>query len=425
MMRSTHLGIIGYGFFALACAAGTAYAANWEAPGPLDATQLLGKTAVKSGHHSIEPKVENDGLMNRYVIASNYQRIGAYGDSLALERAREQEAMAALRQIKTTDSYVKGVASAAAAPLAVTKKLVTNPVGLVTSVPGAVGNLVGDVAGAVGGLGQAFSGGGGGGSTADKLSQLVGYQKVKGRLAFEMGVDAASSNSVLQTDLNDVAWAIFAGGASVDLAMTQAPMAASLAVAAAEHLHRAESPLWDIPESTLRQASSDVFHAANLPRDEANALAWHSSCTVTHQTAFASAVAELAGVAGRDAFARHANSASDEADCRSHVETARLLWTYHKERRPLASIQLTDGVVTATDTGGRTLLPLRADYVFWTAEAGRRVDALPQSGKRSVWLSGDASKATQAALRKRGNFEKSRSRFSRKASRPSSASSVM
>ena len=398
-MRTGSCRLVGWLVGALACAATGAHAEGWEEPRQLAAKQLLGASAVQGKYHSIEPAVENDGLMNRYVVASSFQRIGAYGDTLALERAHEQEAMAALRQIKTTDAYQQGLKAAAQAPLALTKKAFTDPVGVVKSVPGAVGNLVSDVSSAIGGLARGL---GGDASTTDTLKQLIGYRRVKGRLAHQMGVDAYSSNTVLQTDLDDVAWAVFAGSASIDLVLTQAPIAASLAMTAAKHMHAARSGLWEVPPATLLQASSNAFQSAGLTEDEADRVAWHSSCTVTHQSYLASAVAELKGVAGRDAFARHAVSADDEDDCRRHVETARLLWSYHNQRRPITSIHVDDGVVTLTDADGRAVLPLRADYVFWTRDAGRLVGALPGSGKRAVWLSGVASQRTRAALAQRG-----------------------
>ena len=44
------------------------------------------------------------------------------------------------------------------------------------------------------------------------------------------------------------------------------------------------------------------------------------------------------------------------------------------------------------------MLPLRADYAFWTPETARRVDALGAEGTRVAWVSGTVSPGTRAAL---------------------------
>ncbi len=379
--------------------AAAATAERWEKPVALDASTLLGRSAIAGKHFKIEPRVESDGLMNRYVVSSSYQRIGAYGDSLALERAREQEAMAALREIKTMEAYADGLKAAARAPLAVTRQVLTDPVAVMKSVPSAVSNLWSDVSGAFRG---AREGAERKRDTSQMMKELIGLQRVKARLAFELGVDVYSSNAVLQTDLDDVSWSTFAGGASLELAMTQAPLAASLSKTALEAIDDARAPLWAIPPATLMHETSKAFQAMGLSPDEADAIAWHRTCTLTHQTLLASILTELRGVGGRDDFANLAATADDEAECRFYVETAKLAWSYHHMQRPIKTLRVSDGIVTAKDADGKVVLLLRADYVFWTPQAGKLVKALPASGKRSLWLSGVLSEAARRGFEQRG-----------------------
>jgi hypothetical protein len=305
-------------------------------------------------------------------VSSSFQRIGAYGNSLAFERAHEQEAIAVLRGVKTTEAYVQGLEAAARAPLALTRQTLKDPVGVMKSIPGAVSNLWSDVSSAVGGIGK-----GGQGGSSQMLKELLGYQRVKNRLASELGVDACSSNAVLQDDLDDVSWAIFAGGASIDLALSQAPVAAGLSVRAVEAIEGARAPLWAIPTATLLRASSEALRGMGLAPDEADAIARHPACTLTHQTALVSSLVELEDVGGRADFARLAASAPDEAACRFYVETAKLIWTYHRGRRPLETLRVADGVARLEDADGRLVLPVRADYVFWTPQARTLADAFP------------------------------------------------
>jgi hypothetical protein len=139
-----------------------------------------------------------------------------------------------------------------------------------------------------------------------------------------------------------------------------------------------------------------------LAPDEADAIARHPACTLTHQTALVSALVELEDVGGRADFARLAASAPDEAACRFYVETAKLIWTYHRGRRPLETLRVADGVARLEDADGRLVLPVRADYVFWTPQARTLADALPGPGERSLWLSGVLSPRARREFERRG-----------------------
>ena len=181
----------------LAAAPATADAIEPEPTSVLDAASLLGSEAIAGEHFTIDSAVTNDGLMNRYVIRSGFQTIEAYGDSLALERAREQEAIAALREMKTTDSYVQGLQAASEAPLAVTRMALRDPVRVFKDMPQGFSNLMSDVSAAWKGF---RSGSKQDRKKSDMIKDLIGFSRSKMRLAAELNVDPYSSNQVLQED---------------------------------------------------------------------------------------------------------------------------------------------------------------------------------------------------------------------------------
>lgn len=385
----------------LFCLAATASAqvGSYEAPPRLDAGVLLGTSRVTGEHFAFDREVTNDGLMNHHVVVSDFQRIEAYGNSLALERAREQEAIAALREIKKTEAFRDGVEKAVEAPLVVSHQLLHDPARVMEDVPRALSNLWHDAANTLASVGK--------GSQQEldamaMLKDLAGFTRTKRRLAAQLGVDPFSSNGVLQSDLDQVSWVVFAGGASIELAMSQAPLSVSLSFSALREVHRARSSLWDIPIVTLLQASVAALKKMGLTRDAAESLVYHPNCTVTHQTLLVSALADVEGVSGRDTFARLATNAADESACRLHMETAELLWTYHHHARPLEALEVSGASVRARDVDAREILVLRADYVAWTDHVAELADALPQAKQRSLWLSGAASPRSRSELERRG-----------------------
>lgn len=371
---------------------------EFEEPPVLDAYVQLGEVAAVGERFEIERWVANDGQMNQYVLTSEYQRIEAYGDSMVLERAREQEAIAVLRELKLTKGYVDGVKAAAAGPMGFAKDALADPVRVAKNVPQSVTNWWNDLSIAS----MSTDENGPEESKIDYVKSALGYGRVKRRLAAEVGVDPFSSNEVLQTELDDVAWSSFVGGLVVDLAMSQTPMAAKLAVATSRLIHNARSLAWNIPPETLDAGSAAALKKMGLWSDEISAITDHLVCTLTHTTLLVSALASIERVPGRGDLAKQVVRADDEAGCRYYVELAELVWLYHRGEHPVVAVSAAAETVFFNDAEGRIVLPLRADYLAWTAANEALFDALPQEGDRVVWLSGVASPLMRQVLDDRG-----------------------
>lgn len=59
----------------------------------------------------------------------------AYGDAMVMERAREMDAIAAIRKIKKTDAYMKGLENAIVSPFEASKEAITKPIQTLGNLP--------------------------------------------------------------------------------------------------------------------------------------------------------------------------------------------------------------------------------------------------------------------------------------------------
>lgn len=363
-----------------------------EPPVELDAGALLGMETLVGPHHRIERRVLNDGRTNRYRVGDGPRTIEAVGNRMVRERAREFEAIAALNRIKESDAYAKGLDAAANATLSLTRGVIEDPVGALGRLPQGLGTLLSDLGAAVQGVGR--------GTDAPRekdalVKDLIGFNSLKRRLAHEMKVDPYSTHPELQTALNDVAWAMFAGGAPIELAMTAAPAGLALALCAAD---RAEGGAldWRIPPATLRQAMEREVRALGLDSREAEALVYHRTCTLRHLSLLVSAMTDLMPAQGRAEVSRQAGRANEEHGCRQAVHAAELAWSYHRHVAPVAELAVREGGLWLRDRENVTVLVLPADYLAWTA-ANAALFA-PGVAPRVLWLEGTVSPHTHDAL---------------------------
>jgi len=396
-------------FILIACFASAAGADTipLEVPVDLDAAQQLGVAALAGTHHRIEPRVRNDGRSNHYRVSDGLHAIDAIGDRMARERADEFEALAVLKKIKESDAYAKGLDAAASATLTLTRGVISDPLGTLEKLPQGLGTLLSDLGAAVQGVGR-----GAPASREDNalMKDLIGYNSLKRRLAHELKVDPYSSHARLQIELNDVAWAMFAGGAPIEMALVAVPAGLTVAIRAADRAGDGELD-WKIPPATLRQAMMREVRALGLSESDAEAIVFHPRCSLRHQSVLVSALADMKAVRGRDAVLRHAGEANDERACRHAQHAAELAWSYHRNVSPMLALASRDGGLWLRDRDGAGVLLMPADHLAWTAANAALLgtDPVPQA----LWLEGTASTQVREALavRKIILHERVRTRF--------------
>ena len=183
----------------------------YETPGILDAYEILPPELLEGKDYWVGRRVVSYGLNNRYTINSHFGKFEANGEEMLRIREHEIKAIGGLREIKKTKAFGEAFKKAATSPLKGAQALITDPVATVKGIPKGIGKFFGRIG--------EMTKGGRGDQEDGYAKELIGFAKVKRQYAYKYGVDVYSSNEVLQKDLNSVAWAGFAGGMTVNVAM--------------------------------------------------------------------------------------------------------------------------------------------------------------------------------------------------------------
>lgn len=371
-----------------------------RAPPAFNAADVLGPGRVRGTHYTIDPRAQNDGFMNRYKITSPFGTMEAYGDAMVMERAREMDAIAAIRKIKKTDAYMKGLENAIVSPFEASKEAITKPIQTLGNLADRTKQLVSDVFSAIKNLGKDS----GREEDSSLLKDLIGYNKTKRKLAFELGVDPYSSNRFLQEELGDLAWAGFAGNATIDLAISAATAGGvGVAISAVEMATASESLLREQSPTSLTNINTQHLAAMGIEGEEADAFLFHAQFSVRHQTLLVHGLAAMENVAGRADYVRLANSAKNENEALFFQRTAEIMGAYHQQARRVARMVVSGGVAFFEDADGRMILPALADYVVWTPKSARMIGAFPDGARSpALWITGTVSPRTRNHLAAQG-----------------------
>jgi len=365
------------------------FAIDYEHSVVLDSAEILGQQQGND-FSQVESAVHNDGRFNRFFATLHGQAERVTGNDWMLERLHEARAIQVLREIKDTDAYKKGFDAALEAPLTLTRNTLNDPVATLESIPEGLSNFMQDVGAAVGGIGK-------GEDTDDNamVKDLIGFTTVKRRLAADLAVDVYSSNQLLQKEMDDVAWSMFAGGAVIDVALSAAPLVASLAVEISDSANTGDVN-WKVPPATLQQGMARAAKQAGLNDRELEALVFHKTCNLNHISSIVTNMTSLGAVDGVNDFYWKVGRLSAEHDCRVYRKSAELIYLYHVNKSPVKRIQMKGQAILLTDANNTQIAVVVADYL--TYQPGSQPVFNIARYASNIWLSGGLSVAAQQVL---------------------------
>ena len=374
----------------------------------LQASEILRPELLQGPHFQVREPVPTSSGTNQFVIDSDYGVFEADGNEMLLRRIREIGAITQLKEVSRTDQFKNSLAAAARGPISAAKNIVTDPVNTISNVPKGVMKFMGRVGDSVKNVGKQSEGKD---PQGNKAEQMIGYSSAKRKLAISLGVDPYSTNTVLQKELNEIAWASYAGGFLFKAATLPIGGAAGAVLSVTGASNSLTSMLSEKSPADLKALNRQALTAMGTAEKDVNRFLGNNNFSPTAQTAFVLNLKTLDNVANRPAFVRAAAENSDsEADAAFCVLTSALMAKIHKGEKPLARIvMLGDRFPIAIAQDGAVVIALQWDYAAWTFGASQFVQEIqkipmPAGGNKVflVALSGQVSSRLKQELEARG-----------------------
>jgi len=359
---------------------------------------------VKGAQFVVREPVPTASGMNQFTIDSDFGVFEADGNEMLLQRLKEIDAIARLQGVSKTDEFKKSLIAAAKSPLNSAKNIARDPAQAISNVPKGIMKFMGRAKETIENVGK----GGGQEGQGNRLKDAIGYSDKKREIALQMSVDPYSTNTVLQKELDDVAWASWAGGFTFSVATfpISGPVGAALTVtnldSTVEQLLREKSP------SELEQINRATFRTVGANNADIERILHGGAFTPTQSTTFAVNLKALKGVTNRGAFVKvAAQKSSTDADALFCVATAALMNRIN-EKTPIARIVMLGDFPICIAKDGTVIVALQWDYAAWTAGAAQFTSDVQklaaQSGENKnilVALSGQVSPRLREELEKR------------------------
>src|SRR6184192_2044497 len=267
----------------------------------IKASEILKPELLRGPYYAVRDPVPTASGMNQFTIDSDFGVFEAEGNEMLLQRLKEIDAIARLQEVSRTDEFKKSLMAAAKSPLNSARNIARDPAQAISNVPKGIMKFLGRAKETVANVGK---GGGEDVGEGNRMKDVIGYSDKKRRIALQMGIDPYSTNTVLQKQLDDVAWASWAGGFTFSVATfpISGPVGAALTVtnlnSTVEDLLREKSP------SELEQINRATFRAMGASASDIERILHGGAFTPTQSTTFAVNLKTLKGVTSHGAFVK-------------------------------------------------------------------------------------------------------------------------
>jgi hypothetical protein len=372
---------------------------GWEVPPLFSAGELLTPDWLKGPHHSVQDKLVNDGAQHHFVVNSEFGTFSAVGVPMLRTRVIEIEAIAALKDARQSEVFVDALKFQLLHPLQGLKILLTEPGRLGRSVGGGLLEFL-----AMPGQASKFEGS----DQEDSMTKsAIGFSYLKRKIAFQFGVDSYSSNPTLQDELNELTWIAFTADLAPQFGYLFMPGGAILwmTFSATRWTSYLDEQVRDNSPDDLRAMDRAKLLNMGITEDDIHQFFLNGLYSPRHSTIITTALDELTGVDGREAFLAVAEEAISEELVLFYQHVVEMMRGYHLHIGPVDRLLVLPRV-PALYTKNRTLVVmLPVDHLFWTSRVASVAQALtahvtsrPRIAQRELWIAGNVSSRARQEL---------------------------
>src|SRR5215468_3037187 len=332
----------------------------------LKASEILKPEFFQGPHFAVRDPLPTSSGMNQFTIDSDFGVFEADGNEMLLQRLKEIDAIARIGEVSRTDEFKKSLLAAAQSPLNSAKNIARDPAQAISNVQKGLMKFLGRAKESVENVGKGANDEARDGS---RMKDAIGYSDKKRKIALEMGIDPYTTNTVLQKQLDDLAWASWAGGFSFSVATLPIGGAGGAALTVTGVNSTVEDLLHEKSPDELEQINRSTFRAMGASASDVDRILHGGAFTPTQATALAVHLKALKGVANRGAFVKAAAQRSTtEADALFCVYTAALMDQIN-QKTPIARIVRLGDFPICIAKDGTIIVSLQWDYAAWTSGA--------------------------------------------------------
>lgn len=258
--------------------------ARTETPKDHKAVLLLGQ-AVTGPNWTADPDVGTDGMFHQFTLKTPYGDLDVQGRRRLNERFQELRALEALEKTSKSKTFLDAVGNAGLTPIRFGRDLITDPIETTGKVLEGIARTVERVGTEISRSEQSRDG---------FVASVVGVQKAKRKIAFDLGVDPYTTFKPLADGLDAMAEMAAMGDLSVTAAIAAIPGGAGVAVSATSTAGTLSTTLRDKTSAEIAAQVAADFAGLGIAKPAIDAFLTNKRFTPADQLSIASDLKSLA-----------------------------------------------------------------------------------------------------------------------------------
>ncbi len=440
-VRCTFLAAVAFGVLATAAGSRLLAEESYETPPMLEATNVLPETMQTGDHFKVKPQVQSDGVMNHYVVDSDYGQFQAYGDLALARLIKEIHAITQLDEVSKTKVFAEAAFDSATGQVKTIEAVAKHPVGTVKGLPGGVHRMFhkykrqakegyqtakhvsGEAVDVVtpgddkkDSKDDDTTGEGESGKKKSDTAQLTGEatEATKNYALKWFGVSGAerkwykkieidpyTRNQVLRKKVTSVSHV----DAAANFGMKFVPIPS---IPGVDYLKRVNDAVWTLDPEELRAQNTKTLQEAGVDEKLIQKFMTNENLSPSQQTLMLTTLTTMKGVEGLEVMLKIAAEADGVDVAEFNLANTLLLAAYHKFKKPVTKVFPGQPVPVALDEDNGLFIIVSADDAFWDKDLGEVITLM--AGKfddvtvtdRELWLRGKASPRFETELQNLG-----------------------
>lgn len=357
-------------------------------------SDVLPAELISGNGFTVGREVTTHDFLNLHTVTSDYGTFTPPCDAMLRRLVREIAAIRNLGEIQQTTAFKDAAAAAGKGVYDSGKKLIEDPAAALSALPQAATGIFNRAREQVRRSGPSRY-------EDNSAASLLAVSSYKRDLCKRFDVDPYSTNSVLQKELDRVAWASATGNL---LLGTLSLATGSLALQVASNVRlvgQAHDLVLATPPAELSKRAREALASMGIPATATDAFLSNHALSPRHVAIIVASLASLGDIPGRANFLEEVTRADSEIDALLTQQMAELLAGYHASVAPLQRIRMIGSLPLATTETGRAVMLLPVDRILWTprtAELAQEIAAVAGSDGVDLWITGDTAPLAAAEL---------------------------
>jgi uncharacterized lipoprotein YbaY len=367
------------------------------------ASEILPPELLAGPYHTVRENVSLRGPQYFFVVDSDFGKFQAQGQPRLRRLVKEINAIAAMKDATSTQSFKDTFKESALEPFVALKELVIHPADTVSGIPKGLWTFV---------TTSKESLSGGRSQYEDRyLEALVTVSKIKRRYAAELGIDVYTSNPEVQKELNRLGWAAAIANWTPTVLLLPVSGAGKALYTTFDWTKTLNDVIAETAPDLLRYRNDVKLKTIGIPGELRDNFLNHNYYSPRNHTVITEYLESMKEAREKAGVIEQAIGANSEIDAFTYQQIIEILASYNRSVSPIIEFSIHKGIPVGYAKNGSMVMGFPVGIGRWTAfseylfgDFGKKQSKTNEIKRSELWILGELTPLARREFERLGIY---------------------